>query len=137
MTTICAITCLLMHRQSRWVAFARLRHLNPVPEIDRVRMGKTSITEDGEAPSIALALEAAPSFGLKAEQAKNGFWPRAFGAASQWKSVGKGLKIKGATLEAYASAFEQPLMDEAVGKSLANKEWSKCYPEGPPRSTFL
>jgi hypothetical protein len=39
--------------------------LNPVPEVDRVHMGKTAITEDQEEPTIDLVLSAADRFGLK------------------------------------------------------------------------
>jgi len=32
---------------------------------------------------------------------------------SEWKKVGKKLRLSPATLESYASAFEHPLIDEA------------------------
>jgi serine/threonine-protein kinase HipA len=101
----------LMPTAGRW-SLSPAYDLNPVPEIDRVRMSKTSITEGGELPTVALALEVAPRFGLKVVQAKR-VLHEVYSAASAWRMVGRALKIKAATLDAYASAFEQPLMEEA------------------------
>lgn len=101
----------LMHEAGRW-SLSRAYDLNPVPEIDRARMNKTAITEDGEEPSIELALEAAPRFGLNSDEAK-GILREVFDAVAGWRKTGRQLHLKASTLNAYASAFEHPLMDEA------------------------
>ena len=86
--------------------------LNPVPEIERARATQTAITEEQEEPSIDAALAAAPRFALKAAESK-GIVGEVFKVVSAWRDTGRKLRIRAATLEAYASAFENPLMDEA------------------------
>jgi hypothetical protein len=83
---------------------------NPVPEIDRAETPKTAITEDGQEPTIAAALRAAPRFGLKAAEAK-AIVRDVVAAVSGWRKVGRTLRLKASTLDAYASAFEHSLMD--------------------------
>jgi serine/threonine-protein kinase HipA len=101
----------LMREPGRW-ALSPAYDLNPVPEIDRAQTPKTAITEDGEEPTIAAALGAAPRFGLKAAEAK--IIVRGIVAAvSDWRKAGRQLRIKASTLDGYASAFEHPLMEEA------------------------
>lgn len=101
----------LMYQPGRW-SLSPAYDINPVPEIDRVRMNKTAITEEQEEPTIASALAAAPRFGLKASEARK-ILREAFTAVSGWRTTGKRLRLKAPTLDAYASAFHHPLMDEA------------------------
>ena len=100
----------LMHQPGRW-SLSPAYDLNPVPEVDRVRVSKTAITEDQTEPTIAGALSAAARFGLKANEAKK-IIREVFITVSDWRKAGRQLRIKAATLDAYASAFENPLMDE-------------------------
>ncbi len=101
----------LMREPGRW-SLSPAYDINPVPEVDRARMSKTSITEDQEEPSIAGALAAAGRFGLKAAESKK-ILREVFTAVSDWRKTGRQLHLKASTLDAYASAFENPLMDEA------------------------
>lgn len=100
----------LMHTPGRWT-LSPAYDINPVPEMDRVRMSKTAITEDQEEPTIASALAAAPRFGLKASEAKQ-ILRVIFTAASGWRKTGRQLRLKAATLDTYASAFDHLLMEE-------------------------
>ena len=75
-------------------------------------MSKTAITEDQEEPTIASALAAAPRFGLKVTESKK-ILREIFAAVSGWRKTGRQLRLKASTLDAYASAFEHSLMDEA------------------------
>ena len=99
-----------MREPGRW-SLSPAYDINPVPEMDRVRMSKTAITEDQEEPTIASALAAAPRFGLKPTETKK-ILREVFSVVSTWRKTGRKLRLKAATLEAYASAFEHPLMDE-------------------------
>ena len=101
----------LMLQPGRW-SLSPAYDLNPVPEIDRVRMSKTAITEDQQEPSIALALDAAARFGLKGTEAKK-ILRAVLTTTSGWRKTGRQLHLKASTLDAYASAFEHPLRDEA------------------------
>ena len=101
----------LMLTPGRW-SLAPAYDLNPVPEIDRARQSKTPISEDAETPTIAAAMDAAPRFGLKSSEAKR-ILREVFVAIAGWRNTGRRLRIKAGTLAAYASAFEQPLMEEA------------------------
>ena len=101
----------LMHEPGRW-SLSPAYDVNPVPEMDRVRMNKTAITEDQEEPTIASALAVAPRFGLKASEAKQ-ILGIIFTATSGWRKTGRQLRLKASTLDTYASAFEHPLLDEA------------------------
>ena len=83
-----------------------------MPEIDRVRMSKTAITENQEEPTIALALAAAARFGLKTAEAKK-ILRQVLAAVIGWRKTGRQLRLKASTLDAYASAFEHALKDEA------------------------
>ena len=60
----------LMHEAGRW-SLSPAYDLNPVPEIDRLRVSKTPISEEHEEPSIAGVLAVAGRFGLKAPAAKS------------------------------------------------------------------
>jgi len=101
----------LMREPGRW-ALSPAYDLNPVPEIDRTQTPKTAITENQESPSIEAALVAAPRFDLKVPEA-NATLREVLAAVSRWRKTGKKLSIRANTLDAYATAFEHPLMDEA------------------------
>lgn len=101
----------LMHEPGRW-ALSPAYDINPVPEMDRVRMSKTAITEDQEEPTITSALAAAPRFGLKANESKK-ILREVFTSVSGWRKTGRQLRIKATALDTYASAFEHQLIDEA------------------------
>jgi serine/threonine-protein kinase HipA len=100
----------LMHEPGRW-SLSPAYDINPVPEMDRVRMSKTAISEDQEEPTIASAFAAAPRFGLKASEAKQ-ILSVIFSAVSGWRKTGRQLRLKAATLDTYASAFDHLLMEE-------------------------
>jgi serine/threonine-protein kinase HipA len=101
----------LMHEPGRW-SLSPAYDLNPVPEMDRARLSKTAITEDQEESTIALALEAASRFALKADASKK-ILREVFTSVTGWRKTGRQMRLKASTLDAYASAFEHPLMDEA------------------------
>jgi serine/threonine-protein kinase HipA len=100
----------LMHHPGRW-SLSPAYDLNPVPEMDRVHLSKTAVTEDQTETSIALALAAAPRFGLSARESTNTL-REVFTAVSGWRKIGRQLRIKASTLETYTSAFEHSLLDE-------------------------
>jgi serine/threonine-protein kinase HipA len=102
----------LMLHAGRW-SLSPAYDLNPIPEIERASISKTSITEDGEEPSMAVAIEAAPRFGLKTAEAK-AILRELLAAVRQWKKVGQSLHLKVATLNPYASAFENECLKEAA-----------------------
>ena len=101
----------LMPEPGRW-SLSPAYDLNLVPAIDRVRMSKTPISEDREEASIAGVLAVAARFGLKVSGAKS-ILREVFTSVSAWRRAATRLRLKGATVEAYASAFEHELMDEA------------------------
>lgn len=100
----------LMREPGRW-SLSPAYDLNPVPEMDRARVSKTGISEDQTEPTIAGALAAGERFGLKAAETKK-ILGEVFAAISDWRKVGRKLRLKASTLDVYASAFENPLMDE-------------------------
>jgi serine/threonine-protein kinase HipA len=100
----------LMREPGRW-SLSPAYDLNPVPEMDRARTSNTAITEDQEEPGIDAALAAAARFGLKAAESKQ-ILREVFTAVSAWRNTGRKLRLKASILDAYASAFEHPLMDE-------------------------
>jgi len=102
----------LMFHPGRW-SLSPAYDLNPVPELDRVRVSKTAITEEQEEPTIAVALAAAERFGLKPTESKK-VLREAFNAVSGWRETGKHLRLSGAALDTYATAFEHSLMAEAA-----------------------
>ena len=101
----------LMRDPGRW-SLSPAYDINPVPEIDRVRMSKTAITEDLEEPTIASALAAAPRFGLKATEAKK-ILREVSTTVSGWRKTARQLHLSASTMDTYASAFGHPLMGEA------------------------
>ena len=60
---------------------------------------------------MAGALTAAERFGLKAAESKR-ILREVFTAVFGWRKTGRQLRLKASTLDAYASAFEHPLMNE-------------------------
>lgn len=100
----------LMREPGRW-SLSPAYDLNPAPEMDRAHGSKTPITEDQQEPTIAGALTAAARFGLKTAESKK-ILREVFAAVSGWRKTGRHLRLKAAMLDAYASAFEHPLMDE-------------------------
>jgi serine/threonine-protein kinase HipA len=101
----------LMHSPGRWT-LSPAYDLNPVPEIDRARTNKTSITDDHGEPSISGALAAANRFGLDVGLSKQ-ILRIVYAAVAGWRKAGQRLHLKASTLDAYTSAFENPFMDEA------------------------
>jgi serine/threonine-protein kinase HipA len=100
----------LMSEPGRW-ALSPAYDLNPVPEIDRGHTNKTPISEDQTESGIAVALEVASRFSLKPAAAKT-ILRDVFTAVSAWRQLGRKLRLKAKTLDAYASAFEHELVDE-------------------------
>lgn len=101
----------LMLETGRW-ALSPAYDLNPVPEIDRVGVGKTPISEDSVEPSVAGAMEAAARFGLKPADTMT-ILHEVFNAISAWRHTAHKLRLKKTAFDAYASAFDHALMDEA------------------------
>jgi len=101
----------LMREPGRW-SLSPAYDMNPVPEIDRARMSKTPISEASEGGSLAGALAVAGRFGLKGPAAKT-ILREVFTAVAAWRRIARRLRLKGGTIDAYASAFEHELMDEA------------------------
>ncbi len=101
----------LMHEPGRW-SLSPAYDINPVPVVARAPVRKTSITETLEEPTIAGALAASPRFGLNAAESKS-ILREVFTAVSGWRKTGNQLRLKTTTLDAYSSAFENPLMKEA------------------------
>jgi serine/threonine-protein kinase HipA len=101
----------LMHEAGRW-ALSPAYDLNPVPEIDRTQAPRTAISENREDPSIEGAFAVASRFDLSVSEA-NAILGEVFTAVSKWRDAGRSLRIKAKTLDAYSTAFEHPMMDEA------------------------
>ena len=102
----------LMRTAGKW-SLSPAYDLNPVPETERAQMPKTSISEEASDSSIEAALEAAPRFGLKPSAAK-AIVREVHAVVADWRKAARKLRIPARTLDAYASAFEHPLMDEAA-----------------------
>jgi serine/threonine-protein kinase HipA len=100
----------LMREPGRW-SLSPAYDINPVPEMDRARINKTGISEDQAEPTIAGALAASVRFSLKTTESKK-ILSEVFCAISDWRKVGRKLRLKASTLDVYGSAFENPLMDE-------------------------
>jgi serine/threonine-protein kinase HipA len=100
-----------MLEPGRW-ALSPAYDLNPVPEIERSQTPKTAISEDQEQPSIEAALNAAGRFRLRGADAK-AILGEVLAAVKGWKTVARQLGIKAGTVEAYSTAFENPLVEEA------------------------
>ena len=81
-------------------------------------LGAPARTLSQEEPTIAGALAAATRFGLKAAESKK-ILREVFTVVAGWRKTGRQLRLKAATLDSYAGAFEHLLMDEArhlIGK---------------------
>lgn len=101
----------LMTEPGRW-SLSPAFDLNPVPEIDQTSVPKTPISEDSNEVSIAAAMKAGSRFGLKEAERKT-ILDEVFSAVHDWRKTAKLLRIKASTMEAYATAFDHPLMAEA------------------------
>jgi len=101
----------LMREPGHW-SLSPAYDINPVPEIDRVNMSQTAISEEVEMPSVEQALAVAPRFGLKPAEAKS-ILRQVLTVVAGWQVVGRRLRLKATTLSAYASAFENPFVAEA------------------------
>jgi serine/threonine-protein kinase HipA len=101
----------LMRAPGRW-ALSPAYDLNPVPEIERTQAPKMPISEDQEEPTIAAALAAASRFNLTLAEAQT-ILREVLVAVSDWRKTGRELRIKAGTLDAYATAFQHSLMEEA------------------------
>ncbi len=101
----------LMVEPGRW-ALSPAYDLNPVPQIDQSSTPQTSISETYEISSLAGALNYAGRFGIGEREAK-AILRQTVEAVQAWRTTGRQLRIKAATLDAYASAFEHGLLDEA------------------------
>jgi serine/threonine-protein kinase HipA len=102
----------LMRKPGRW-GLSPAYDLNPVPEIERARMNQTPVSEEHGDSGIAVALEVASRFGLKPPMARK-ILGEVVAAVRGWRDAGKALRLKAGTLNAYASAFENPLIEEAT-----------------------
>ncbi len=102
----------LMRRPGRW-ALSPAYDLNPVPEMERVHLHQTMISEDDAEPRMAAALAVAARFALKPSAARQ-VLREVLGAVRIWREEGKRLRLKAGTLAAYESAFEHELMTEAA-----------------------
>lgn len=101
----------LMNERGLW-ALSPAYDLNPVPLIDQSSTPKTSISEDHGPSSIAGALHHADRFGIRPREAMT-ILRQVVDSVRTWRKTGRQLRIKASTLDAYASAFEHPLLDEA------------------------
>lgn len=101
----------LMRQPGRW-SLSPAYDLNPVPQMDRVHMWKTPISEAQEMPGIAGALAVASRFGLRPPEAKT-ILKEVLMAVSRWRQAAKKLGLGSTTQTEYSSAFEHELMDEA------------------------
>ena len=107
----------LMLKPGRW-SLSPAYDLNPVPEMDRVRTNKLSISEDHQEPSIEAALAARERFGLNGLESKK-ILNEVFAVISDWRKTARQLRLSASTTDSYASAFENPLIEEA--KSLIGR----------------
>jgi serine/threonine-protein kinase HipA len=101
----------LMHRSGRW-SLSPAYDINPVPEIERASINKTSISEDGAEPSIEAAIKASPRFGLKADESVR-LLREMLPVVRNWRKLGQRLHLNASQLNAYASAFENEFVKEA------------------------
>jgi serine/threonine-protein kinase HipA len=101
----------LMRAPGRW-ALSPAYDLNPVPEIERTQTPRTAISEAREEPTMAAALAAASRFGLSQTSAKS-ILGEVVAAVLGWRKIGRKLRLKANTLDAYSTAFDHPLLKEA------------------------
>ncbi len=101
----------LMRAAGHW-SLSPAYDINPVPEIDRAQTPKTAVTEEQESPGVAVALDAAPRFGLRGPEAK-AILREVLKAVLDWRKTARQLQMSAGSVAAYASAFEHPLIQEA------------------------
>jgi len=101
----------LMHRAGRW-SLSPAYDINPVTEIERAGINKTSIVEDGGEASIEAAIQASPRFGLKADEAVH-ILREMLPVVRQWRKHGQQLHLTASQLNAYTTAFENDFIQEA------------------------
>lgn len=101
----------LMRSPGHW-SLSPAYDLNPVPEIDRARTPKTAVTEEQETPSVGVALDAAPRFGLRPAEAK-AILREVLAAVGDWRQTARRLRLSAGSVAAYASAFEHSFLEEA------------------------
>jgi serine/threonine-protein kinase HipA len=101
----------LMRSAGHW-SLSPAYDLNPVPEIDRARTLKTAVSEEQKPSSVAVALEAAPRFGLRAIEAK-AILREVVAAVVEWRQTARRLRLTSGCVAAYASAFEHSIIEEA------------------------
>lgn len=102
----------LMHSAGHW-SLSPAYDLNPIPEMDRSQSSKTPITEHQEDSGVAVALDAAPRFGLRAAEAREAL-REVLTVVRQWRQTARRLRLSAGTISTYASAFENPSIDEAA-----------------------
>ena len=101
----------VMYEPGRW-SLSPAYDLNPEPEIGRSSEHKTPISEDSGQSSINEALRVINRFGLRRGEAEL-ILGEVYDAVSNWRKTARKLEIKASTINAYASALENPLMEEA------------------------
>jgi serine/threonine-protein kinase HipA len=101
----------LMYEPGRW-SLSPAYDLNPEPEIGRSSLHKMPISEASEEPNVGEALRVINRFGLKRSEAQL-IMGEVYDAVSNWQKTAHKLPIKVPTISAYASAFENPQMNEA------------------------
>ena len=101
----------LMRADGRW-ALSPAYDINPVPEIDRSDVNKTPISDETTESSIAEALRIGPRFGLQEVECRS-ILTEVFSAVNNWHDVAKHLQLSGAAIEAYSSAFDSKMTEEA------------------------
>jgi serine/threonine-protein kinase HipA len=102
----------LMRQPGRW-SLAPACDLNPVPALERAREPQTPIDEDQPSPSIAAALAVSRRFLLDETEAR-AILGELVAAIDRWRTIGRKLRIRAAVLDEYASAFSNPLLEEAA-----------------------
>jgi len=63
--------------------------------------------------SIAVALDAAPRFGLPASEARE-ILREVLAVVRHWRQAARRLRLSAGTISVYASAFENAFVDEAA-----------------------
>lgn len=94
----------LFDKDNQW-RLAPAYDLNPVPSTETDGTLETAISEKGDEASLDLALEAAPHFKLKREEAKAVIGSVAV-AVKGWPKLAEMLGMSAADQKAYASAFK-------------------------------
>jgi hypothetical protein len=91
--------------------------IDPVPQIDQVYEAQTPISENEEEQSIDSVLRVAPRFSLKKEEAEC-ILKQLLATVNHWRAAGRKMRFRASALDAYATAFENPLINEACRKAL-------------------